>query len=103
MLEVLDATRKNDYSDTLKLRWINDVEGRVQCEIHKKSPADVRFVVSDEDTLTLPEPYCLVYLLFLTSMIEFADGHYSDYAKLTLEFEKNLEIYAKWYIRQLNF
>ena len=53
LLEALDATRPNELSDALKLRWINDVEGRVQCEIHKKMPQNVKFVVSEEDTLTL--------------------------------------------------
>lgn len=99
LLETLDATRQNQLSDSLKLRFINDVEGRVQCEIHKIAPRSVRFVVSEDDELTLPEPYSSVYLLFLVSMIEFAEGHYSDYARLSIEFEKNLEIYAKWYIR----
>ena len=99
LLEIIDATKQNEVPDNLKLQWINDVEGRVQCEIHKVKPEMVRVVASDEDELTLPQPYCSAYTLFIVSMIEFAEGNYSDYARLSLEFEKNLEIYAKWYIR----
>lgn len=99
LLEVLDATKKNEMPDELKLRWINDVEGRVQCEIWKKSPELFKRVLSDEDILSVPDPYCSMYLLFLVSMIEFAEGNYGDYARLSIEFEKNLELYAKWYIR----
>ena len=70
LLEVLDATKKNEMPDELKLRWINDVEGRVQCEIWKKSPELFKRVLSDEDILSVPDPYWMptaMFTLCLTS------------------------------------
>lgn len=99
LLETVDAIKENEISDVLKYRWINDVEGRVLCEIHKLSPSAVKTVISEDDVLSVPEPYTVLYVLFLVSMIEFARGNYSNYSRLSVEFEKSLEIYAKWFIR----
>ena len=101
LLETVDAIKENQIPDSLKFRWINDVEGRVHCEIKRQSPESFKAIVSEDEALTVPEPYASLYTLFLVSMIEFAQGNYSDFARLTVEFEKNLEIYAKWYIRSL--
>ena len=99
LLDIVDFTKKNEVSDELKIRWINDVEGRVQCEIHRISPDKVARVVSENDVLSVPDPYASLYMLFVVSMIEFSEGDYTNYARLTAEFEKSLVMYAKFVIR----
>lgn len=99
LLKNLDSVKTNELCDDLKFRWINDVEGRVLCEIHKISPDRVKEIVSETDELTVPEPYSNLYILYLAAMIEFAGGNYSAYTELSAEFEKALLIYAKWFIR----
>ena len=99
MLDIIDATRPNEIDDALKVRWIKDVEGRVLCEILKRSPDEVREVLGEDDVLSVPAPYARVYLLFAVSMIEFSNRNYDGYAKLCTEFEKAFELYGRWYIR----
>ena len=101
LLDVIDSTVQNDVDDGMKIKWINDVEGRALCEIHKMPPEQTGTVISEDDELALPDAYSRAYLLFVASMIEFSKGNYGDYGKLTVEFEKALELYAKWYIRNL--
>lgn len=101
LLEIVDAMKENDVPDQLKFIWINEIEGRVHCEIFKKSPESFKSIVSEDDILTVPDPYVSLYMLYLVSMIEFVQGDYANFAKLTVEFEKSLSIFAKWYIRNL--
>lgn len=99
MLDIIDATKENDAPEGLKIRWLNDVEGRVMCEVCRAMPESVKSIVSLEDELCVPEAYSMLYVLYVVSMIEFTKGDYSDFARLTLEFEKAFELYARWYIR----
>ena len=99
MLDVIDATMPNEVDDALKVRWIKDVEGRVLCEIFKRSPDEVRKVLGEDDVLSVPEAYARIYVLFVVSMIEFSKRNYDGYAKLCAEFEKAFELYGRWYIR----
>ncbi len=101
MLDIIDSTKENDVDEGLKIRWLGDVEGRVMCEVHKVMPESVKPIVSLEDELSVPEAYSMLYVLFVASMIEFSKGDYGDFAKLSLEFEKAFELYARWYIRNL--
>lgn len=99
MLDIIDATTPNELDEATKVRWIKDVEGRVLCEICKRSPDEVRAVLGEEDVLSVPEAYARLYLLFVVSMIEFSKQNYDGYAKLCAEFEKAFELYGRWYIR----
>ena len=99
MLDVIDATVPNEADDALKVRWIKDVDGRVLCEICKRSPDELKDVLGEDDELCVPEAYSRVYLLFVVSMIEFSKRNYDGYAKLCTEFEKAFELYGRWYIR----
>lgn len=99
ILEAFDAFKENSLSDQIKITWIGDVEGRVLCEIHKMSPDAITLPKGSDDTLTVPEGYSRVYLLYLAAMAELSLGHNDEYAVLFREFESALSIYAKYYIR----
>lgn len=99
VIERVDATRANDVSEEMKTRWVNEVEGRVQCEVHRLPPVKVRFAKSGEDELCVPDPYAKLYTIYLVAMLEFSAGNYGDFIRLMTEFEKDLELYAKWVVR----
>ena len=101
ILDIIDAMSPNDIDDAIKVRWIKDVEGRVLCEIFKRSPDELKSALGEEDVLSVPEAYARIYMLFVVSMIEFSKRNYDAYAKLCAEFEKAFELYARWYIRNL--
>ena len=99
ILEAFEAFKKNDFTDQIKIGWIGDVEGRVLCEIHKMSPEAVTLPKGSGDTLTVPESYSRVYLLYIAAMSELSLGHNEAYLQLFSEFEAAMSMYAKHYIR----
>ena len=99
LFEIVDGTKKNEICDDVKLRWVADVEGRVLCEIHGKSPSEVTLPTNGDDVLAIPDPYSGIYMLYLVAMIEFVAGNYLAYSSLSAEFEKSLERYAKAVLR----
>ena len=99
MLEMIDSTKKNEVEDGVKIRWINDVESKVFCDVLKKRPEDFCGVEGEECLLSLPDAYARVYLLYVWAMIELAEGHGSDYSALKQCFESELSAYARSVIR----
>ena len=95
----LDEMKENSVSEEVKIVWLNEVEGRVECEIRGKKPEEFVPLTSGEDTLSLPEPYSRAYLLYLCAMIAFAKGEYELYSKGIIDYETAFSEYARYYIR----
>lgn len=99
LLTLVDATKQNDLSDEVKIRWVCDVEGRVLSEIHKIDPDEIRLPQNMNDVLAIPECYARVYLLYLSAMIEFSNGNYAAYERINRELESAIAMYARYFIR----
>ena len=102
ILEQFDAVKNNEISDSVKLGWLSEVEGKVLCEIKNLSPDSVAFPNSSCDELSIPESFSRVYLLYLGAMTELAAGNYDAYSHLYKEFEAEMSSYAKFCIRNRN-
>ena len=99
LLSLADAAKPNELGDDLKLRWINDVEGRIECEIHKRPISEFKSVLGEDDVLCVPDSHSGLYLPYLLSMIAFAGADYEAYSRASVDFETALHAYAKFYIR----
>lgn len=99
ILEIVDAIKENTMPDSVKLRFINEIEGRVLCEIHKKMPNEICDIVSENDELSVPSPYANIYSLYLISMIDFATGNFDGYVRSCAECESAFSEYARFCIR----
>lgn len=99
LIATVDAIKENDVNDDTKLIWINEVEGRVACEIHKKNALEYRNIISINDELSIHEPYSRIYMLYLIAMIAFTKGEYDLYSRTTVEYEAAFSEYAKYVIR----
>ena len=99
LIATLDAIKANDQNDDTKLVWLNEVEGRVACEIQKKKAGEFTPLVSGNDDLTVTEPYSRIYVLYLVAMIAFAEGNYDLYNKTMYEYESAFSEYARYVIR----
>ncbi len=95
MLTIVDAVKQNDLSEDLKIHWLNDVEGRVRCEIFKESPKDVERLLTSEGELSVPMPYAKMFL----AMISFTSGDYDLYSDLMIKYELDFSEYAKFCLR----
>jgi len=99
IITLADAIKKNDIGEELKLRWINDVEGRVHCEIKRLPLGDFKELVSTEQELSVPEPYSKMYLSYILSMIAFVKGDYGLYSDVYMQYERDFTEYAKFCLR----
>lgn len=99
MLDLIDYAKENHASEGAKIAWISDVEGKVACEIFKKSPQELTRLDGEESELSVPDAYSGMYLLYVLAMIELSDGHYDNYAKIKGSFESEFKTYAKQVIR----
>ncbi len=99
LIDLADAIKENEIGEDVKLRWINDIEGRVFCEIYKRPHESFCPRVSDSEGLSVPEPYSSLYLPYLIAMIAFTKGEYESYKSAMLEYEAAFLLYAKYYIR----
>lgn len=99
LLETVDSVKENSFCDDVKLGWIGDVEGRVLSELHGIKPEDIKLPKGGEDTLTVPDAYARLYLLYLVAMMELCGGNYSAYSQANREFESAYAMYARYVIR----
>ena len=99
MLELVDAVKSNEYSDDIKIRWLNDVEGRVLCEICKVKPEEIKEMTSGDDILSVPSPYSRLYLFYLASMIDFSRSDTAAFSRSNEAYESAFNEYAKFVLR----
>lgn len=100
VLEMLDEIKQNEITDRVKTNWINNVEGRVQCEMLGKTPENFKPVMGEDEDLTVPDAYSSIYILYLSAMIELCAGNIDRYGKYYDRFEKEMGVFAKKLIRE---
>ena len=98
IISLVDELKENDINDEAKLFWLNEVEGRVNTEIFKRNPGEIRELVSLDDELSIPMPYSRMYVLYLHAMIAFWEGNYDAYFTVISEFEKAVSDYSRYLI-----
>lgn len=99
IISIVDALKSNEISEDVKVFWINEVEGRVHCEIKKRPIEEFESLSAMDDELTIPLPYTKIYLSYLLAMIAFASKEYDLYSDITLRYEQELSDYAKLCLR----
>lgn len=99
IISIIDELKENVINDEIKLAWLNEVEGRVNIEIHKREPEKQKVLVSLSDDVSVPEPFSRMYVLYLHAMIAFWEGNYDAFSTIFVEFEKVLTEYSRFLIR----
>jgi len=99
ILSIADTLKENAISEEIKLQWLNDVEGRVHCEIFKQSSEDFVTLKTTKDELSVPMPYARVYLNYILAMMAFIMKEYELYTDVMLRYERDFSEYAKYCLR----
>lgn len=103
VIDAVEKVRPNAYSDEEKLKWINEVEGKIHDEIIKNSEIgkDNEFVtVSSPDTLlTADSRFSQMYVYYLLAKIDFFDNEPTKYNNDLAMFDSAYESFACWHIR----
>ena len=99
IISIVDELKENDINEEIKLFWLNEVEGRIDSEIFKRSTSETKPLVSLGEELSAPAPYLRLYVLYLEAMIAFSKGDHDAYFKINGEFEKAFSEYSRYVIR----
>ena len=99
VISIADSLKPNQISEELKIYWLNEVEGRVHCEIYKSSIDELNKIKTMDQELAIPMPYAKIYLNYLLGMMAFALKEYDLYADLTMRYEREFSEYAKFCLR----
>lgn len=100
-IRVADQLAPNRLDESLKRRWLGDLEGMVRVELLGESVdtlaslTDEGVLPSDAD-LKIPYPYDRLYWLYLVAMVEHAHGDAGHYARAAAMFNSVYSSYAKW-------
>ena len=99
IIEYTDKVRPNDFDQTIKLDWINQVDGIVQAEIMKIPPEKIRRLTVNTDTLSVKHPYCEMYSLYVIAMLHLFTGNTEGYESFSKAYNDAMSRYAKYVAR----
>ena len=109
LITEVDDLKTNQYSDEQKVRWINEIEGRILDEIirnrkireDEEIPDEVYYDEEiDMDTeLLVKEPYSDLYRYYLFSMIDLSNEEYDRYQNSAVMFNNRYQSFADYWYR----
>ena len=80
VLAFVQSVKAHEFEDAVMLRWIDELEKKIACEIHGKFGREEHFTGLPADQLSVPAPYDKLYWTYLVAMIEFVQGTPETYA-----------------------
>lgn len=103
VMERVHRTKPNTIDEKDQARWLLTLDRRVYEEVTKADEPDrlpVKSWPEDGDKPLLADtPYDSIYDLYLTAMICFALGEYSDYNNIAEQFERTFNDFRAWWRR----
>lgn len=105
VLDIIDSIKPNAFSEEAKTAWINEVEGLVQTEVFLLAIEDVVQYTWPENaaaTLLAKPPHDKIYWVYLSAMVDFANGEYDKYQNTMQMFNQFFGEYMRWYARTYN-
>ena len=105
VLDIIDGIKPNAFSEEAKTAWINEIEGLVQTEVFLLAIEDVVQYTWPKDaavTLLAKPPHDKIYWVYLSAMVDFANGEYDKYQNTMQMFNQFFGEYMRWYARTYN-
>lgn len=105
VLDIIDSIKPNAFSEEAKTAWINEIEGLVQTEVFLLAIEDVVQYTWPKDaavTLLAKPPHDKIYWVYLSAMVDFANGEYDKYQNTMQMFNQFFGEYMRWYARTYN-
>lgn len=95
IIERVDDLRPNAFSETTKLAWISELDGKIAADVMLMSIDDIRQLeyaypegLDKEPLVTYPHQELYVY--WLQAQIDYANGEYNKY-------QNSMEMYNEYY------
>lgn len=105
-IDQVNALKPNTYNHTEKVKWLSTLDGIIKREIidTHEGAEEVTFTGYDEDTdlateLLVPAPYDSIYLRWLETQIDYANGELSRYNNSAQAYNDAYNAFARYYNR----
>lgn len=102
----VDTTKPNSYTQTEKVDWLSTLDGIIKKEIIDTYEGGENIVfegytpdTSLDTVLLVPAPYDDIYIRWLESRIDYANGEYGKYNNSATAYNTALDAYARYYSR----
>ena len=102
----IDGLKPNSYSQSDKIKWLSSLDGVIKSEIidTHEDGEDIVFNGYDENTeittkLIVPAPYDDIYLRWLESQIDYANGEYGKYNNTSKAYNDAYSLFERYYNR----
>jgi hypothetical protein len=102
VIDFVDGTETNAYSNEQKTVWVSECEGMVHTEARLLPPESFSPLIYEEDwdkVLTVKPPHDKLYRDYLQARIHFANGEYERYANSMALFNSEWGEFVRWYAR----
>lgn len=103
LLNFVDTVKPNAFPASVKVAWLNEVEGMVWTDVMLLSPLEFKKYLYDENTgegdgeLLVNAPHDKLYNVYLAAMIDFYNGEYDKYQNSITMFNSYFSDYMRWY------
>lgn len=99
----VDELMPNQYDDAIKIKWLNELEGKILREIFEINEFKPYNLSDDIDTeLTAEEPYSNIYRLYIMLQIDYANAEFTRYAQSLAMFNQAYTDYSNFMNRNLH-
>lgn len=102
-LKLVDSMMPNGVSDSVKLRFLGEIEGKVRVELLGEAPdgeADFNERTPGGTELCVPHPYDQLYILYVMTMLDYIGGAVARYENSAAMFNTVYQSYGKWLKRR---
>lgn len=98
LLDYIDDVRPNAFTETQKLRWINELEARIQRDVFLSAELWQYRLPEDEGTeLLLNPPHDAIYRHWVEAIIDYENGEYSKYQNTMQMFNAQWSSFVAWF------
>ena len=101
VIAMADELKPNAFSPSVKVAWINALEGRIALSVFLMSEADaaqLHYTTEDlNETLLVKPPYDDIYELWLEAKIDYANGEYDKYQNTMAEYNAHYGEFVRWF------
>ena len=102
-LELTDTITPGEVDPILRLRWLNEIEGRVRVELLGEDPAglpEINRETSLGTVLVVPSPYDRLYWLHHLAMCNCLAGDSVRYENAAAMFNETYASFGRWLKRR---
>ena len=99
IIERIDENKPNAFGESMKLRWIAQLDGKIAADLFLMDIAEIRALQYTVDSQPLVEyPHDDIYDLWLSAKIDFENGEYNKYQNTMLMYNEAYGNFASWFL-----